>query len=137
MAATIWLWASAGLASSSLRSARYRRVTVLPNLPRGSGVRVVQQERRLDAVGGDGARDVGENQAGHARLKVRAGDPAGLRGLPGDGSGLGVGGPLHDDAQVAGGAAAGGVGGGVGAPVRLAEVDAVLDAGDLAPAVSR
>ena len=31
------------------------------------------------------------------------------------------------------GAVAGGVGGGVGAPVGLAEVDAVLDAGDLAP----
>jgi 3-keto-5-aminohexanoate cleavage enzyme len=60
----------------------------------GPGVRVVQQERGLDAAGGDGARDVGENQARQARLKVRAGDSAGLRGLPGDGGGLGVGGPL-------------------------------------------
>jgi transcriptional regulator with XRE-family HTH domain len=34
MAATIWRWASAALASSSLKSARYRRVTVRPNLPR-------------------------------------------------------------------------------------------------------
>jgi hypothetical protein len=69
-----------------------RNLAVLAKRP---GVRVVQQERGLDAVGGDGARDVGESQAGHARPEVRASDPAGLCGLPGDGGGLGVGGPFH------------------------------------------
>jgi hypothetical protein len=73
----------------------------------GPGVGAVRQERGLVAVGGDGAREVGEGQARHARPGVRAGDPAGLRGLPGDGGGLGVGGPFHHDAQVAGGAAGG------------------------------
>jgi hypothetical protein len=101
------------------------------------GVGVIGQGRGLGTPVGDGARGVGEGQAGHACPEVGAGDPAGLCGLPGDGGGLSVGGPFHHDAQVAGGAVAGGVRGGVGAPVGLAEVDAVLDAGDLAPVFSR
>ena len=92
---------------------------------------MVQRERGLDAADGDGARDIGESQARQTRPGVRAGDSAGLRGLPGDGGGLGVGGSLHDDAQVAGEGVAGDVGRSRCA-VGLAEVDAVLDAGDLA-----
>jgi transcriptional regulator with XRE-family HTH domain len=96
------------------------------------GVRVVRRQGGLDADGGDASRGVGMRQGGHAQLRVHAPDTAGGGRLPGDGGGLGVGGALHDDAQVPGRAVAWVIGGGVGTPVGMAEVDAVLDAGDLA-----